>query len=275
MDVITVLKDLYNISGARVSVHDLAGEELYAYPFELSPFCARIQKDLFTRRNCVDCDKKAQKNFEADNSPHIYRCDCGLLEAVAPIYSDGVLAGFIMMGQVRDQRDDTDKKILESSRHLFGSQSEQNEYLEKIQKIEFSKFESYARLMGAISEYITGHNRLKTQAIGLPEQVKKYIHKNFSKNISLEELSRRFDRSKSTVMNSFKKKYGKTVIAYLNNVRLDEAQKLICDTGLSFKEISGECGFYDQNYFSKQFTERFGCSPTTFRAEYKKGKTFK
>ena len=71
-------------------------------------------------------------------------------------------------------------------------------------------------------------------------------------------------------MSTFRKKYGITVIAYLNQIRLEEAQKLICDTELSFKEIACECGFYDQNYFSKQFSEKYGCSPTTFRTRYKK-----
>jgi transcriptional regulator GlxA family with amidase domain len=75
-------------------------------------------------------------------------------------------------------------------------------------------------------------------------------------------------------MNQFKKKYDLSVISYLNSVRLKEAKKLICDTELSFKEIAAECGFYDQNYFSKQFSESFGCSPTEFRKEYKKSKGY-
>ena len=67
-------------------------------------------------------------------------------------------------------------------------------------------------------------------------------------------------------MNSFKKKYGTTVITYLNQVRLDNAEHLIRTTDMSFKEISYVCGFCDQNYFSKLFADRFGCSPSAFRA---------
>lgn len=269
MDVMSLIRDLYNISGARVSVHNAAGEELYAYPARLSPFCERIQQDIFTRRNCVDCDQKACARIKAGSSPYIYRCDCGLLEAVAPIHSQGVLTGYLMMGQVRDELEGNDEHIIKSSRPLFKDDVELHKYFDTIQQIEYNKFESYARLMGVMAEYITGHNRFPSQGDGLPEQIKKYIYQNFSKSISLEELAKRFDCSKSTIMNSFRKKYGITVIAYLNQVRLDEAQKLICDTELSFKEIACECGFYDQNYFSKQFTERFGCSPTQFRAECK------
>lgn len=272
MDVMALIRDLYNISGARVSVHDASGEELYAYPAKQSPFCERIHEDIFTRRNCVECDKIACSKLKAGGDPYIYRCGCGLLEAVAPIHNHGVLTGFLMMGQVRDEQEDNDLKILKNSRSLFKDDAELHKYFDTILKIEFNKFESYARLMGVMAEYITGHNRFPSQGDGLPEQIKKYIYQNFSRSVTLEEIANRFACSKSTVMNAFRKKYGMTVISYLNEVRLNEAQKLICDTELSFKEIAGECGFYNQNYFSKQFTERFGCSPTAFRNSFRKGK---
>lgn len=268
MDVMSLIKDLYNISGARVSVHDANGNELYAYPFKLSPFCEKIQENIFTLRNCIECDQKASAKLTAGCKPYIYRCSCGLLEAIAPIHSSGILTGFLMMGQVRDELEGNNRHILKSSRSLFKTEEEQREFFGKIQMLEFNKFESYARLMGVMAEYITDHNRFPTKADGLPELIKKYIHQNFSRSVTLDNIAKHFDCSKSTVMNTFRKKYGITVIAYLNQVRLTEAQKLICDTELSFKEIAGECGFYDQNYFSKQFTEKFGCSPTAFRCKY-------
>ena len=271
MDVMALIKDLYNISGARVSVHDAAGEELYAYPSKLSPFCAKIQENIFTHRNCVDCDHMACSKLTANGEPYIYRCSCGLLEAVAPIHHHGIITGYLMMGQVRDELEGNDEHILKSSRSLFKTDKEQLEYFNKIQMLEYNKFESYARLMGILAEYITDHNRFPSKADSLPELIKKYIYQNFARTVTLDNIAKKFDCSKSTVMNSFRKKYGITIIAYLNQIRLEEAQKLICDTELSFKEIACECGFYDQNYFSKQFTEKYGCSPTAFRSKYKKG----
>ena len=176
MDVMAVIKDLYNISGARVSVHDSAGEELYAYPSKLSPFCAKIQENIFTRRNCVDCDQKVCSSLTANGEPHVYRCSCGLLEAVAPIHNLGVITGYLMMGQVRDENPDNDEHILKSSRSLFKTDEEQLEYFSKIQMLEYNKFESYARLMGILAKYIAQHNRFPAKADSLPELIKKYIH---------------------------------------------------------------------------------------------------
>lgn len=274
MDILTLIKHLHNISGARVSVHSVTGDELYACPSALLPFCAKIQKKVIAQRACEECDKNAYSKLSAINSPYIYRCSCGLLEAIAPIRRDGEIAGYLMMGQVTDANTDNKDHILKSSRAFFDNDEEQLEYFNKILTLEYNKFESYAQIMGVLAEYVTNYNRFFYKADGIAELTKKYIHQNFAKPLTLNSIAKRFECSKSTVMNQFKSKYGVSVIAYLNTVRLKEAKKLICDTELSFKEIAAECGFYDQNYFSKQFSENFGCSPTEFRKEYKKSKGY-
>lgn len=266
MDIMSILKDLHEVSGARMSIHSIDGEELFAYPMELSPFCEHIQQDYFMRRGCVQCDHQAYEQLKKSKEPHIYQCGCGLFEGVAPIYHYGVLSGYLMMGQVKDESLKNDEYIHNYSRSLFETEEEQNNYFKKIKMLPSAKLRSLARLMGIVAEYLTNYNRITTKADSLPEQIKKFINRNYSKTITLDEIAKRFDCSKSTIMNVFRKKYGVTVIAYLNQVRLEQASRLICDTDLSFKEIAGECGFYDQNYFSKQFTAKFGCSPTVFRA---------
>lgn len=270
MDVLSILKDLHEVSGARMSIHSVDGEELFAYPLELSPFCEFIQKDYFVRRSCVQCDRQAYEQLKKSKDPHVYQCGCGLFEGIAPIYHYGVLSGYLMMGQVKDESVENDEYILKCSRPLFKTEEELQNYFKRIKMLPSAKLRSFARLMGIVAEYLTNYNRITTKADSVPEQIKKFINQNYSKSVTLDEIANRFDCSKSTIMNVFRKKYGITVIAYLNQVRLEQAGKLICDTDLSFKEIAGECGFYDQNYFSKQFNSKFGCSPTAFRISCRK-----
>lgn len=270
MDVMSILKDLHEVSGARMSIHSIDGEELYAYPPELSPFCKYIQRDYFVRRACIQCDRLAYEQLQNSKEPHVYQCGCGLFEGVVPIYHYGVLSGYLMMGQVKDESEKNDEFIFKCSRHLFENDEEYKKYFNKISVLPSNKLLSFAHLMGIVAEHMTNHNRITTKSESLPEQIKKFLNQNFSKVIMLDEIAARFDCSKSTVMNVFRKKYGITIIAYLNQVRLEQAGKLVCDTDLSFKEIAGECGFYDQNYFSKQFTIKYGCSPTEFRKNCRK-----
>lgn len=269
MDVISILKDLHAVSGARMSIHSVDGEELFAYPPTLSPFCQRVQQDYFVHRNCIQCDRQACEVLKTNKDPHVYQCGCGLYEGVAPIFHYGVLSGYLMMGQVKDDRPENDAYIKECSRKLFLNDSEWEHFFSTLQVLPTERLQSFVHLMGIVAEHLTNYNRIHSKESGLPEQIKKYIHQNFNNSITLEEIASRFDCSKSTIMNVFRKQYGSTVIAYLNEVRLEQASKLICDTELSFKEIAAECGFYDQNYFSKQFASRYGCSPTAFRNNYR------
>ena len=63
----------------------------------------------------------------------------------------------------------------------------------------------------------------------------------------------------------FKEEMGETFINYVTDRRLDRTKKLLLETDLSIKEIAGQTGYSDQNYFSRQFKNKFGISPTDFR----------
>jgi len=43
------------------------------------------------------------------------------------------------------------------------------------------------------------------------------------------------------------------------------AARLLVGGGESVKQISGDCGFEDPNYFAKAFRRAYGLSPTEFR----------
>ena len=51
----------------------------------------------------------------------------------------------------------------------------------------------------------------------------------------------------------------------MNNVRLEEMQKLLANTDKSITEISYMVGFSNINYMSKVFKGVFGLTPTQYR----------
>ncbi|MBQ8649299.1 MAG: PocR ligand-binding domain-containing protein [Clostridia bacterium] len=265
-DINSILRDFYKISGFRVSVHDTEYNEVYSYPEKNSSFCRKIQSSSFSKANCIKCDKAAFQVIKEKGEAYVYRCHCGLYEAAAPIFHHGVLTGYIMMGQVRDEGEESLKQIEKCTAYAFADTEEQKQYVKDISAVPLDKIESYVNIMRVIAHYFTKYNRIESQASDLAEHIRKYINISYRKKMTLEGIAEKFGCCKSTAMNCFKKKYGMTIISYLNYVRLENAEQLIRDTDLSFKEIAYECGFYDQNYFSKVFSEKFGCSPSVFRS---------
>jgi len=48
-------------------------------------------------------------------------------------------------------------------------------------------------------------------------------------------------------------------------VRVNRARRLLTDTDKPVRQISAECGFSDQGYFTKVFSAATGYAPTDFR----------
>ena len=94
-----MLKDLHLLSGLNMSIFDLNQNLLASYPHKKSKFCNEIGKNKKSYQHCLDCDYKAMEHVKESGELYIYKCHFGLNEAIMPLYSYGVLTGYLMMGQ--------------------------------------------------------------------------------------------------------------------------------------------------------------------------------
>ena len=65
-----------------------------------------------------------------------------------------------------------------------------------------------------------------------------YLRENYSKKVTIEELSNNFFLSKSYLSSLFKKATGSGVVEYLQHIRIERACELLTNTTLSITEIS-------------------------------------
>lgn len=96
------------------------------------------------------------------------------------------------------------------------------------------------------------------------EAAKKYIQKNYRKEISLEEIANHVAISSFYLSRIFSKSEGITYKDYLIKLRMEKAKQLLKEGKKSIKEISIEVGYVDQNYFSRAFKKYFHKSPKEF-----------
>lgn len=102
----------------------------------------------------------------------------------------------------------------------------------------------------------------ETTTIG---KAKQYINQNFSKELSLEDVSRHVDISPYYFSKLFKEETGQTFVEYLTGLRIDRAKELLADPSTSIKEVCIRVGYGDPNYFSRIFKKITGLTPTEFR----------
>lgn len=92
-----------------------------------------------------------------------------------------------------------------------------------------------------------------------------YISTNYPNKITVCELADLFHMSESNFYLLFKKNFGISPMAYVNNYRLSMASLLLHDPELSIGEIAERVGFCDQFYFSRCFKKMFSVPPGKYR----------
>ncbi len=102
-------------------------------------------------------------------------------------------------------------------------------------------------------------------------QALRYIHSHYSEHLSLEETARCIKLSPNYFSSLFNSRMGKSFSSYVNQIRVEKAQKLLLDTSLPIIEIAGMVGFEEQSYFSKIFKDISTISPGRYR---KRGASF-
>ena len=106
----------------------------------------------------------------------------------------------------------------------------------------------------------------KTEIYSIPA-IKSYIDNNFMRSITLEMLEKQFYINKFTLLRHFKKLYRKNIMTYYRELRLEYAQRLLTETGLTVRAIADRLDFEDAYSFSRFFKKYTGKSPKAYREE--------
>lgn len=96
-------------------------------------------------------------------------------------------------------------------------------------------------------------------------KAKAYIEEHISGELSLDQTADAVGVNPYYLSKLFKDETGSNFIDFVNENRLVKAKELLKKPELSIKEISFDCGYSDQNYFSKIFRRKFGITPTEYR----------
>ncbi|MDR5590131.1 AraC family transcriptional regulator [Christiangramia sp. SM2212] len=96
-----------------------------------------------------------------------------------------------------------------------------------------------------------------------------FVKEQFTRSISLDEISEKVSMTNPAFCRYFKKITGKTFTNFVNEYRLAHAAKLLHEKQISITEVCFESGFNNFSHFNKKFKAFTGKSPSTYRNELK------
>ena len=153
----------------------------------------------------------------------------------------------------------------------FGIKDENKSYLFNMDSIEeYLALESWCReRIVHIMRNIMELQKKKTNRVIV--DAKLFIDKNFSNEITLEEVSKTVCVSPHYFSRLFKEETSENFIEYLTKVRIDRAKEFMKNSNLSIKEICFKVGFSDPNYFSHIFKKTEKLTPSEYIKNCNKG----
>lgn len=127
----------------------------------------------------------------------------------------------------------------------------------------FANAEQYDLL--SLPDYHSSVNLMDAKRIN---EVMNYIMQNYSEDVKIEEAAALSGLTKASFCRYFKSKTHKTFSYFLNEVRIQNACKLLVNTDRTVSQICYDCGYNNISHFNRQFKLITGLTATEYAHKY-------
>lgn len=151
----------------------------------------------------------------------------------------------------------------------YGGFIDPNDSPERFAEIwSFEDLKQYLAELGAWLEKFCGKTAREFDDFEKKQKIREavqYIKQNFRKPLSMTIVSNEVSMNYSLFSLLFKQYTGVNFVNYLQNMRIEEAKRLLETTDWRVNEICARVGFQDEKHFLKSFKAAVGFSPTEYR----------
>lgn len=112
------------------------------------------------------------------------------------------------------------------------------------------------------NQYGQNYSKVVRKCIG-------HVSANVNKRIKISDLAQKLELHPDTLSRKFKKETGITLIKYIRNVKMKEAEMLLCYTDKKLTEIVFLLGYTSQSQFIEAFKKFSGTTPNQYRMSNK------
>lgn len=259
-----ILLDFYTLTRARTVIYDCDFKRIAAYPENSCKFCSLIKSIDATRALCRKDEKEACVICSKKNDLYIYKCHAGLIEVVAPIKMNDLIIGYIMFGQIINNKEDL-PSILEYASNYIEDEMLLSKALYKLRVKDNKQIKAAAAIMQACTNYLWLSGMIKINGDNNIFLLNNFIDQNISEDLSVDKLCSVLKVSRVGLYNLSHKCFGMSIAKYIRKKRITLAEKYLSEHGLSVADVAKKVGIFDYNYFSKVFKKETGMIPSEYK----------
>lgn len=266
---------IYKLIGVVIDYINVAGESLKLSKMEhFNKYCKMLRSTTSGFTACQTCDQQHAHSASLKHAELVYRCYAGLNEIVVPLYDhSGNYIGCMTSGQFfleENERESFESIAALASQHQLDAEILWESY-NQTPILTHVQVEGVIEFLKNTGKFITEtHHKLlfmeSIDAVDKIEQIKKYIEKNYMKELSLAEIAKKVYMSPGYFCHFFKRHEGISFINFLNIYRNSRAEEMLRFTSMSISEIALMTGFGSVSQFNRTFKNIKGLSPRQFRS---------
>ena len=121
------------------------------------------------------------------------------------------------------------------------------------------------QIMQLDQKKLTHRTILKSRDIEALYAIRDYLTSNYAQRCSISDLAKQAGINQMKLKSGFKELFGTTVFAYLTDVRMQEAKRLLLDEKMYVAEVAEIMGYQHPHHFTAAFKKKFGLVPTNLK----------
>jgi AraC-like DNA-binding protein len=265
-----ILQSFYEISGMDVAIVN-SKNKIIARRYSGALYCSTIHKSQKCMDICLESDKCGLTKAFENKDLYVYKCPFGIYEALMPISKNDEIVAYVFIGMGIEDNEESAKELMKNALDVSPTlnKAQLEKSINEMPRFSKEKLDAFASLMPLIAEYIETNNLLSDTDMTIGQLTKSYVKNNLSKKITLTDLAWQMHCSTVTLTEHFRNEYGITIMEYVMKKRMEKARRLLANSDLSIREVAEECGFSDNEYFSRCFKDSHGVSPTVWKKTQK------
>lgn len=258
---IRYLKNTYNL---EISIHfkkkysyvplNPAAHQLSEYNNHANPYCLYVKNILGMQKKCLLCQTAAIRKCGHSDS-RIGTCHAGVREYIHPISVHGENVGILCVSGYRGEP--LQCRAPEAMQHL------------KKDPVPLDFLEVVIPPLTLMVSTLIKHLPPPLAQNTIYTEITNYLNHHYNQ-VTLEQLSTELNYSKSAISHLFKRESGQSIRRYCNQLKINDAKRLLLETNMSITEIALCVGFNNFSYFIKTFKQLTSKTPSEWRKQRRK-----
>lgn len=257
------LWDFYQATGVNIGIVGTNLKSIASLSEASCQYCEYIQSTAAGYSLCKHSDQRLLESCKNSRKAQMHICKAGLMDIAVPIIYNDLIIAYVIMGQIRIHESFDNIQAYINELGLDADKLRQL-YLEK-PTIDESRLQSIENIAVMFAKYILFEKILSPSINENLEKADRYILDNLHRELTVRDISRQTNISKTVLYNIFHTFYNCTLKEYINTRRIEQSLELLSDTSASIEEISQKLGFTSAAYFCRVFKRIKGTSPLKYR----------